>query len=139
VQVNEAPGNHDQSTVRCDSSDRCFVTWDDAANTGFVALFHPDGQLLWRKSLGSDSGRPTVSLGNAGPALSWFENKRVQFARLGDNGPINPTAVGRISAVLQQPPPVVIPSRNTQGRWYVAWRGYEAAVQEPFLARVDCP
>ena len=36
-----------------------------------------------------------------------------------------------------QPYPEVVAGAEP-GQWYISWRAYEAAVFEPFVARVDC-
>jgi eukaryotic-like serine/threonine-protein kinase len=137
--LSDAPNNHDQSVIRCARNGNCFVAWDDAQNAGFVALVAEDGRVVWRKKLAPGSARPGIELNGEGGLLGWYENKRVQIAQLTASGPGEPTAVGRITAVLQQPPPLLVHAKKKPGRWYVAWRGYEAAVQEPFIARADCP
>jgi hypothetical protein len=142
--LSDAPGNHDQSVIRCTDGGSCYVAWDDAQNAGFVSLVADDGRIVWRKKLSAGSERPGLELNGPGQGeqtgmLAWYENKRVQIAPLSASGPGESTAVGRISAVLQQPPPLLVAAKKKPGRWYVAWRGYEAAVQEPFIARADCP
>jgi hypothetical protein len=137
--LSDVPGNHDQSVIRCDEHGACYVAWDDAQNAGFVAAIAEDGRIVWRKKLAAGSARPGIELNGTNGLVGWYENKRVQVAPLSAAGVGEASAVGRISAVLQQPPPLLVAAKKKPGRWYVAWRGYEAAVQEPFIARTDCP
>jgi serine/threonine-protein kinase len=136
--LSDAPDNHDQSVLRCTPHGSCFVAWDDAQNAGYVANIAEDGSIVWRKKMASGSARPGLELVGDHGMLAWYENKHVLIAPLDNGGFGEGSPVGRISAALQQPPPVLVPAKNKPGRWYVAWRGYEAAVQEPFIARADC-
>ncbi len=137
VQISERPGGHDQSTVRC-TGQGCFVTWDDAQNAAFVAKIDGAGSVLWRRSLGDGTARAGLTLVGDGPLVAWFGNQRVQFAKMGEHGVAPASVVGRVSGELQQPPPSIFPVAEAPNRWYVAWRGYESAVPEPFVARVTC-
>lgn len=134
--LNLASGNHDFSSTACVDSG-CYVAWDETGVTGHLAFVGTDGRVAWRRHVSEDSSRPSVTARSKAVALAWYEQKkRVQIATLTD-GTINPaTALGRISAVLKQRPPVVFTDNND---WLVAWTGYEAATPEPFVARVSCP
>jgi serine/threonine-protein kinase len=139
IQVNEQAGRHDQSIVRCGAAG-CFVTWDDAPSASHIAFARTDGTFLWRRKLETNAARPALALAGDGTGgmIAWYQNKKVHLAPLNADAPGQPSVVGRVSGELQQPPPLVVADQGTPGRWYVAWRGYEAAVPEPFIARVDC-
>jgi hypothetical protein len=137
VQVSERAGAHDQSTVRC-TGQGCYVSWDDAQNAAFVAKVGSGGDVVWRRSLGEGSARAGLALSGETPQVAWFGSQRVQFARMDQHGLGPAGVVGRVSAELQQPPPSIFPMANAPTRWYVAWRGYESAVPEPFVARISC-
>lgn len=139
VSVSDKAGSHDQSTVRC-LGGNCYVAWDDISNAGYLALVGADGSITWRRDLGTGSARPGLSLSRDGKGgmLAWFANKRVHVAPFDSSNIGEASVVGRVSAELQQPPPTLVEDSRRSGTWYVAWRGYEAAVPEPFIARVDC-
>ncbi len=139
VQVNEAAGNHDYSTVRCGSAG-CFISWDDPQNTGFLAHTTPNGDFVWRRSLGAETARPGITLSSDAQKgmLAYFDKKRVFVAPFDTQAVAEPTVIGRVSAALQQPPPWLVRAQDGSNQWYVGWRGYEAAVPEPFVAKVVC-
>jgi hypothetical protein len=67
--------------------------------------------------------------------LVWYDNDRVKIA------PVDAKGIGVASVVAwvkgSQPYPEVVGGAEP-GQWYISWRAYEAAVFEPFVARVDC-
>jgi hypothetical protein len=138
VQTLNATGNNDYPSIRC-AKDACYVAWDEAKANGHVARLGPDGSVVWHRRLAADASRPSLATNAQGSEtlLGWYENQRVQIASLSATGPSAATVVGRVSAALQQPPPGIFAGADA-GDWFVAWRGYEAAVQEPFIARVTC-
>ena len=138
VSLNLASGNHDFSSTACLDTG-CYVAWDETGVTGHLAFIGNDGRVAWRRHVSDDSSRPGVMTHGGRAALAWYEQKkRVQLATLADGTINRATAVGRISAVLKQRPPILFPDGGG-GKWLVAWTGYEAATPEPFIARVGCP
>ena len=60
---------------------------------------------------------------------------RVKIATADATGLGEPSVVGWVKGL--QPYPEVVAGAEP-GQWYISWRAYEAAVFEPFVARVDC-
>ncbi len=139
VSVNEAAGNHGYSTVRCGDAG-CFVAWDDAQNAGYLAYADASGNFVWRRSLGAGTARPGIAWAKGAKRgmLAYFDKKRVLVAPFDNQTIDTPTVIGRVSAALKQPPPWVVRTQDSNEQWYVGWRGYEAAVPEPFVAKVSC-
>ncbi len=144
-QLSTGKGKHSRSTLRC-GSPGCFVTWDEIPGGAFLAYLNADGSVQWRRSISPSGARPGIGLGSEGGLLSWYDNKlkRVKVAPFSPEAMGDPSVIGRINAVMNHPQPQVIPVRpgilsaGSETGWYIAWRAYEAAVQEPFIARAGC-
>lgn len=132
-----ADGTHDFSSIACVDAG-CYVAWDEIGVSAHLAMLNQDGQVAWRRPVGNSANRPSVtSVGNE-VALSWYETKRVQFSTVSGEVIAPPTTVGWVSAVQKQQPPQMVKGAAAR-EWYVTWSAYEAAVPEPFVARVSCP
>lgn len=128
---------HDFSSVAC-TAGGCYVAWDEIGVTGHLAFVGPDGALAWKKSVAPGASRPSVTAEGNDVAVAWYENKRVQFATLRAETLAPASTIGWVSAVQKQRPPQAIKA-SPAGEWLVTWSAYEAAVPEPFVARVNCP
>jgi eukaryotic-like serine/threonine-protein kinase len=130
-------GTHDFSSVACLDTG-CYVAWDEIGVSAHLAMLGKDGQVLWRHPVGPGASRPGItSVGNE-VALSWYESKRVQFSTVSGEVIAPATTVGWVSAVQKQQPPQMVKGTGVH-EWFVTWSAYEAAVPEPFVARVSCP
>jgi hypothetical protein len=128
---------HDYSSLAC-VDDGCYVAWDEIGVAAHLAFFGPEGTLRWKRPLSSGASRGSVTTSGQRAALSWYENKRVQFA-LAQADQLGPSSVvGRVSAELKQQPPQILKA-DGENEWLIGWIGYEAATPEPFVARVSCP
>lgn len=142
-QISDGQGKHERSTLQCGTVG-CFAVWDEQPGGSHLAHLRADGTLLWRKHISATGSRPSVALSDGGGFLVWFEEKKVQVAPFTREAIGAAAAVGRITAVLNQPPPLLLRARPgllsvaAGDKWYIAWRGYEAAVHEPFIARATC-
>ena len=67
--------------------------------------------------------------------MAWYEADRVRFALVEGTGVGQSNVVGWVKGL--QPYPEVVAGAEP-GQWYISWRAYEAAIFEPFVARVDC-
>lgn len=130
-------GTHDYTSVACIDTG-CYVAWDEIGVNAHLALVGRDGKTVWRRALGSGANRPSVSAAGKDVALTWYENKRVQFAVIQGDVISETSTVGWVSAVQKQRPPQALKA-NAHREWFVTWSAYEAAVPEPFVARVSCP
>jgi hypothetical protein len=126
------------------TSDGCFVGWDAenaGAQIGYVRA--SDEQLLWYREVNSKSSRPSVASGGQKTLACWFEDGKVKVGQVTTDGIAEGTTVARASGQL--PSSDVRYSQGSgdtgpghQTEWFLAWRDYEAAEHEPFLARVEC-
>ncbi len=132
-----ADGTHDYSSVACIDAG-CYVAWDEIGVNAHLALVSPDGKTVWRRALGSAANRPSVTADGRDVALTWYENKRVQFATIQGEALSEASTVGWVSAVQKQRPPQALKATASR-EWFVTWSAYEGAVPEPFVARVACP
>ena len=114
----------------------CLTVWADEANGAQAAFVSKDtGEVAWRKNFAAAGSRPAVGRQGQQAAVAWFEGDRVRFARVEGND-IGPSkVVGWVKGL--QPYPEVVGGAEP-GQWYISWRAYEAAIFEPFVARVDC-
>ncbi len=114
----------------------CLTVWSDEERGAQAVLVSKDtGEVLWRKNFAPQGSRPALGRQGAQAALVWYENDRVKVA------PVDAKGIG-VAAVVAwvkglQPYPEVVGGAEP-GQWYISWRAYEAAVFEPFVARVDC-
>jgi serine/threonine protein kinase len=140
VDLGVGDGKFDLATIKC-KSDGCYVAWDRALEAAELAFVDANGKVAWRRQLTDPAGkgkaaRPGIAQAPEGVLAAWYQDDRVLVAPVQQGNALAPTAVGSIAAVLQQPQPLLTPFNNET---LVAWRGYEAAVPEPFVAAVSCP
>jgi serine/threonine protein kinase len=120
----------------------CLTVWsDDTRGAQAVMLAKDTGEVLWRKNFAAAGSRPAVGRQGQQAAVAWYEGDRVKFALVEGGGTAAPTGVAEPSVLgwvkgLQPYPEVV--GGAEPGQWYISWRAYEAAIFEPFVARVDC-
>ncbi len=129
-------GSHDYSSVAC-ITEGCYVAWDEIGVAAHLGFFSPEGALRWKRPLSGGASRASVTTSGQQVALSWYENKRVQFALAHADQLAAPSVVGRVSAELKQQPPQILKA-DVDNEWLIGWIGYEAATPEPFVARVSC-
>lgn len=132
-----ADGTHDFSSIACVDAG-CYVAWDEIGVNAHLARLSKDGKVAWRRTIGPGASRPSVTNFGNDVALSWYESKRVQFSAVTGDVIAPPTTAGWVSAVQKQRPPQMIKGAGAKD-WIVTWSAYEAAVPEPFVARVSCP
>ncbi|HVZ31108.1 MAG TPA: hypothetical protein VG963_01700, partial [Polyangiaceae bacterium] len=114
----------------------CLTVWSDETHGAEAALTSKDtGEVLWRKNFAPQGARPSIGRQGTRAALVWYESDRVKVASIDVNGVGTPSVVAWVKGV--QPYPEVVAGAEP-GQWYISWRAYEAAVFEPFVARVDC-
>jgi eukaryotic-like serine/threonine-protein kinase len=124
----------------------CLTVWSDEIRGAQVALVsRGTGEVLWRKNFAAGGSRPSIGRQGQQVAISWYEKDRVKFALLeglgegdraaGERRLGEPSVVGWVKGL--QPYPEVVAGAEP-GQWYISWRAYEAAIFEPFVARVDC-
>jgi hypothetical protein len=135
VTLSERAGVQAQPRIACLDAG-CFTVWSDEANGAQAALVSKDtGEVLWRRNFSAKGARPALA-GRGGRGLvAWYEADQVRVATLDKNGVGEPSVVASVKG-LQPYPEVVAGAEPAQ--WYISWRSYEAAVFEPFVARVDC-
>jgi hypothetical protein len=120
----------------------CLTVWsDDTRGAQAVMLGKDTGEVLWRKNFATAGSRPALGRQGQQAAIAWYESDRVKFALVEGGGTAAPTGVGEPNVLgwvkgLQPYPEVV--GGAEPGQWYISWRAYEAAIFEPFVARVDC-
>jgi hypothetical protein len=132
-----ATGTNDYPVLRCGQA-ACYATWDESKAGAHLSQIGLDGSVVWHQKLGAEASRASTAFAaDGGSLLAWFENQRLMVAPLSSAGPGTPSVIGRSSAAAQQPPPTLLPG-EAEHEWLVTWRGYEAAAQEPFVARVNC-
>lgn len=130
-------GTHDYSSVACAQAG-CYVAWDEIGVSAHLAFLGKDGNVAWRRPVASGASRPSVTTVDGEVALAWYETKHVQFSSVTGETVSPPTTVGWVSAVQKQQPPQMLKA-SAPHEWLVTWSAYEAAVPEPFVARVSCP
>ncbi|MEN9581604.1 MAG: hypothetical protein RJA70_4613 [Pseudomonadota bacterium] len=138
-------GKHDRPTLRCHEPG-CFVAWEQVPLGAWLAHLNGDGGAQWSRQVSAGGTRPGMGLGHDGGLVAWYESgeKRVKVAPFTSEALGDPSVVGRVSSVLSQPTPQVVrvlqgpPTLGNDQAWVVGWSGYEAAVEEPFVARVEC-
>lgn len=114
----------------------CVTVWSDESNGAQAALLSKDtGEVLWRRNFGEKGRRPAVAAVGRRSLVAWFENDQVRVTAIDENGVGEPSVVGWVKGL--QPHPAVV-AGDQPGEWYISWRSYEAAVNEPFVARVAC-
>jgi serine/threonine-protein kinase len=120
----------------------CLTAWsDDSRGAQAVMLSKDTGEVLWRKNFAAAGARPSLGRQGQQAAVAWYENDRVKFALVEGGATTAPTGIAEPSVLgwvkgLQPYPEVV--GGAEPGQWYISWRAYEAAIFEPFVARVDC-
>ncbi|MEY4548010.1 MAG: hypothetical protein RL685_4205 [Pseudomonadota bacterium] len=135
VVLSEEAGVQAQPRISCLEAG-CLAVWSDEERGAQAVFVSKDtGEVLWRKSFAPQGSRPAIGHQGAQAALVWYENDRVKVA------PVDAKGIG-VAAVVAwvkglQPYPEVVAGAEP-GQWYISWRAYEAAVFEPFVARVDC-
>jgi serine/threonine-protein kinase len=114
----------------------CLTVWSDETR-GAQAVFvdKATGEVLWRRNFAAQGSRPALGQQGAQAAVVWYENDRVKIAPVDAGGLGEPSVIGWVKGL--QPYPEVVAGAEP-GQWYISWRAYEAAVFEPFVARVDC-
>jgi eukaryotic-like serine/threonine-protein kinase len=114
----------------------CLTVWADETRGAQAVLVNKDtGEVLWRKNFAPAGWRPSVGRQGQQPAVAWYEGDRVKFALVEGNGIGEASVVGWVKGL--QPYPELVGGAEP-GQWYISWRAYEAAIFEPFVARVDC-
>jgi len=114
----------------------CISVWSDESHGVQAAYVGKDtGEVLWRKNIAPQGSRPSIGRQGNQAALVWYENDRVRIAPIDAAGAGESSVVGWVKGL--QPCPEVVGGAEP-GQWYISWRAYEAAVFEPFVARVDC-
>ena len=114
----------------------CLTVWADETRGAQAVLVSKDtGEVLWRKNFAPAGWRPAVGRQGQQPAIAWYEGDRVKFALVEGSNLGQPIVVGWVKGL--QPYPEVVGGAEP-GQWYISWRAYEAAIFEPFVARVDC-
>jgi hypothetical protein len=135
VVLSDDPGVLAQPRISCLEAG-CLTVWSDDAHGAQAAFLSKDtGEVLWRKNFAPQGSRPAIGRQGSQAALVWYDNDRVKIA------PVDAKGIGVASVVAwvkgSQPYPEVVGGAEP-GQWYISWRAYEAAVFEPFVARVDC-
>jgi eukaryotic-like serine/threonine-protein kinase len=126
----------------------CLTVWsDDTRGAQAVMLSKDTGEVLWRKNFAAAGSRPAVGRQGQQVAVAWYEGDRVRFALVEGGGLAEPRGTVKPSGFAEpsvlgwvkglQPYPEVVGGAEP-GQWYISWRAYEAAIFEPFVARVDC-
>jgi serine/threonine protein kinase len=114
----------------------CLTVWsDDSQGAQFAFVSKDTGEVLWRKNFAGAGYRPALGRQGQQVAVAWYEGDRVRFALVEGSGVTEPNVVGWVKGL--QPYPEVVGGAEP-GQWYISWRAYEAAIFEPFVARVDC-
>jgi hypothetical protein len=112
------------------------TVWSDDTHGAQAALVSKDtGEVLWRKNFAAAGYRPALGRQGQQVAVAWYEGDRVRFAQVDGSSVAEPNVVGWVKGL--QPYPEVVGGAEP-GQWYISWRAYEAAIFEPFVARVDC-
>jgi hypothetical protein len=140
VDLGVGSGKFDLATIKC-APQGCYVAWDRALEGAELAFVGTDGKIAWRRQLTDPASkgkaaRPGIVAMKNGVLAAWYQDDRVLVAPVEQGNALAATAVGKIFAVLQQPQPLLTPFDEET---LVAWRGYEAAVPEPFVASVSSP
>ncbi len=135
IPISTREGSFDQARVACAAKD-CFIAWDDEGGGAAVASLDIDRKLVvWRHELGDKSSRPTLVSADGRVVMAWFENSRVQLARVTRDGLGIPTILGKVSGFQPYP---ALTAGALDGEWYVSWRDYESGHLEAMVARVRC-
>ena len=114
----------------------CLTVWSDEARGAQAAFLSKDtGEVLWRRNFAPQGSRPAVGRQGTQAVIVWYEGDRVKIAPLEGTGVGEASVVGWVKGL--QPCPEVVAGVEP-GQWYISWRAYEAAIFEPFVARVDC-
>ncbi|HWO09169.1 MAG TPA: serine/threonine-protein kinase, partial [Polyangiaceae bacterium] len=114
----------------------CLTVWADDTRGAQAALVDAvSGEVSWRKNFAAAGSRPTVGRQGQQAAVAWYEGDRVRFALVEGSAIGQSTVVGWVKGL--QPYPELVAGAEP-GQWYISWRAYEAAIFEPFVARVDC-
>lgn len=135
VTLSKSASSESTPRVGCTATS-CYTVWSDDKEGAHVALANgKTGAIVWAREFGTKGARPSVGIGETSSVVVWYQDSRVLLASLGEDGVGEPTVVARVGGL--QPPPEVVPGKNP-GEWYVAWRAFEAASLEPFVAQVNC-
>jgi serine/threonine-protein kinase len=114
----------------------CLTVWADDTHGAQAAMVDETGEVSWRKNFAAAGSRPAVGRQGQQAAVAWYEADRVRFALVEGAGSVaQSNVVGWVKGL--QPYPEVVAGAEP-GQWYISWRAYEAAIFEPFVARVDC-
>ncbi len=114
----------------------CAIAWSDESHGAQAVFVSKDtGEVLWRKNFAGQGLRPSLGRQGTQGAIVWYDEDRVKVASLDPSGISDPSVVGWVKGL--QPYPEVVAGAEP-GQWYISWRAYEAALFEPFVARVDC-
>ena len=137
--LSEETGVQAQPRITCLEAG-CLTVWADDTHGAQAALVGAEtGEVSWRKNFAAAGSRPAVGRQGQQAAVAWYEGDRVRFALVegaGAGGTIGQSnVVGWVKGL--QPYPEVVAGAEP-GQWYISWRAYEAAIFEPFVARVDC-
>jgi eukaryotic-like serine/threonine-protein kinase len=135
VTLGEETGVQAQPRITCLEAG-CLTVWSDETH-GAQAVFldKVSGEVIWRKNFAPQGSRPALGHQGTQAAVVWYENDRVKIATIDAAGLGEPSVVGWVKGL--QPYPEVVAGAEP-GQWYISWRAYEAAIFEPFVARVDC-
>jgi eukaryotic-like serine/threonine-protein kinase len=135
VALSEATGVQAQPRITCLEAG-CITVWSDEKDGAQAVFLSKDtGEVLWRRNFSAQGYRPAIGRQGTRAAVVWYENDRVKIAPLDASGIGEASVVGWVKGL--QPSPEVVAGAEP-GQWYISWRAYEAAIFEPFVARVDC-
>jgi serine/threonine-protein kinase len=135
VPISVGTGQHTDPSIACIEAG-CFVAWDDQKAGAHVAFVSgTNGEVIWRRDLGTKSLNPTLAIAASDVVIAWYDGSRLRLSRLGRDGMGEPTLIGHASGY--QPPPNVTAGAKPK-EWIVAWRDFEAGQHEGFVARAEC-
>jgi hypothetical protein len=134
IAISSTQGQHTEPVLSCVDTG-CFIAWDDEKGGAFVAYIKQDGRILWHRALPQASQRPSVLATPGGGLLTWYEDGKLKAGKLAPDGLGQASVVAKASGLQ---PHADIAAARVPGEWYISWRDFEAAEQEPFVARVAC-
>jgi serine/threonine-protein kinase len=140
IPVADEVAKHTEPQITC-ISDGCYVSWDDESGSHLGYVRTSTNELVWKRDLSAKGARPGLASRGDDAVVAWYEDGRVKIAKLSRDGAGTASVVARIKGFVSSPE--IYPGQDTGPAaaghpWYVAFRDYEAAEQEPFVARMDC-
>ncbi len=120
------------------SSEICFVVWHGESPPGAhgAALDLSSGKALVAPEVLAERTLPRRGRGPSGAAAAWVESGHLVASPLGRAGFGRTAKVGR--AQITQPS-VALVAGHEKGLYLAAWLDSEAALAEPYVARLRCP